>query len=135
MIISASLTFTEVMFPVARIQGAKVHEVDVRYVTTFDLIQVQGETASYNTPFAETSCSANVYSADRILSRVRLFPLSLSCGYRPSKCTYRSDIASAVAREVTKHIGLPLICTFTEHGEEYFLYPPLILSSIIFYSV
>lgn len=44
MIISASLTFTEAMFPAARIQGARIHEVDARYATTFDLIQVQGET-------------------------------------------------------------------------------------------
>lgn len=64
MIISASLTFTEVMFPAARIQGAKLHEVDARYVTTFDLIQVQGETASY------THCSRR-----QVVPRMSIAPI------------------------------------------------------------
>lgn len=63
-------------------------------MTTFDLIQVQGERDAAAALFAGTSRrSANVYNADRIiklrlsLSRFSFSPsVALSRGYRPSKC-------------------------------------------------
>lgn len=61
--------------------------------------------------FTETSCSANVYSADRILSRVSLSPfVSHSHAVIDLRNARRISYAlSAVARDRTKYIRLLLV--------------------------